>query len=110
VRQDLLASGGADPEHAIDRLALLGFVDDAFAVAQRDLRVDSSESDSSQFLFEPETEPLRRDPRFMTLAARFGLVDYWRRTGKWPDFCGDPGLPYDCRQVAARVAAQSRPR
>lgn len=109
VRQDGLASSSADPEHAIRYLALLGFDDDAFSVAQRDLRVDSSEDDSSQFLFGPETDSLRRDPRFMTLAARYGLVDYWRRSGHWPDFCSEPGLPYDCREVAAKVAAQSRP-
>lgn len=110
VRNDLLASGASNPEHAIGGLALLGFIDDAFSVAQRDLRVDSSADDSSEFLFEPETDSLRRDPRFMALAARYGLVDYWRRTGHWPDFCSDPKLPYDCRQVAARVAAQPQSR
>lgn len=106
VRQDLLASGASEPEHVIESLALLGLVDDALSVAQRDLRVDSSEDDSSEFLFLPDTDSLRRDPRFMALAARFGLVDYWRRTGHWPDFCSDPKLPYDCRQVAAKVAVQ----
>lgn len=109
VRQDLLASGASDPEGAISHLALLGFVDDAFSIAQRDLRVDGSQDDSSEFLFDPETDSLRRDPRFMSLAARFGLVDYWRSSGHWPDFCSDPKLPYDCRQVAAKVAAQSQP-
>lgn len=108
VRQDLLTSGSADPEHVIRFLALLGFTDDAFSIAQRDLRVDSSADDSSQFLFQPETGPLRRDPRFMKLAARFGLVDYWRATGNWADFCNDPRLPYDCRQAAAKIVAQPR--
>ncbi len=109
VRADLLASSSTNPEQAIGRLALLGFVDDAFSVAQRDLRVDSSEDDSSEFLFQPETEPLRRDPRFMSLAARFGLVKYWRSSGQWPDFCSNPKLPYDCRQVAAKVVSQPLP-
>jgi hypothetical protein len=40
----------------------------------------------------------------MQLAARFRLVDYWRSSGNWPDFCSDPGLPYDCRKEAARAA------
>lgn len=109
-RQDLLASGTSSPEKAIAYLALLGFVDDAFSVADRDLRINPAAEASSDFLFDPETESLRRDPRFMNLAARFGLVDYWRRTGHWPDFCSEPGLPYDCRQVAAKVAGQSRGR
>lgn len=110
VRQELLASSSADPEHAMRHLALLGFVDDAFLIAERKFRVNGSQDDSSQFLFEPETESLRHDPRFMSLAARFGLVAYWQRTGQWPDFCNDPGLPYDCRREAAKVAPQTQSR
>ena len=35
---------------------------------------------------------------------RIILVDYWRKTGRWPDFCAAPALAYDCRAEAARVA------
>jgi TolB-like protein len=60
-------------------------------------------------LFGPATAAMRRDPRFMALAARIGLVDYWRSTGRWPDFCSNqPGLPYDCRAEAARVKLARR--
>jgi len=38
------------------------------------------------------------------LAARVGLVDYWRTSGHWPDFCFEPGLPYDCKAEAAKLA------
>jgi hypothetical protein len=110
LRQDLLAIAPNQPEQVMNLLALLGFTDDAIAIGDHDLRVDSVAEDSAQFLFSPYTAALRRDPRFMTLAARFGLVDYWRSTGHWPDFCSEPGLPYDCRQVAAKVAAQPQPR
>jgi hypothetical protein len=48
---------------------------------------------------------MRRDPRFMSLAAKLGLVDYWRSSGKWPDFCSEPGLPYDCKAEAAKAPA-----
>ena len=41
----------------------------------------------------------------MPLAARFGLVDYWRTTGAWPDYCRDPDLPYDCKVEAAKLGA-----
>jgi hypothetical protein len=52
---------------------------------------------------------MRRDPRFMALAARIGLVQYWRSTGRWPDFCStQQGLPYDCRTEAARVKLARR--
>jgi hypothetical protein len=49
------------------------------------------------------TAALRRDPRFMTLANKFGLPQYWRSTGKWPDFCSDANLPYNCQQAAAKL-------
>jgi hypothetical protein len=41
------------------------------------------------FLFAPVTRPMRQDPRFVGLANRLGLIEYWRETGKWPDFCTD---------------------
>ncbi len=58
-------------------------------------------------LFYPTTEAMRRDPRFMPFAAKLGLVSYWRATGKWPDFCAEPSLPYDCRE-AAKAAVHGR--
>ena len=103
LRKTLLASSASDPEDAVYGLALIGFVDDAFSVALH-MRVDATLEDASGFLFRPETASLRRDPRFMAVAARFGLVDYWRRAAQWPDFCGEPGLPYSCAQEAAKVA------
>jgi hypothetical protein len=86
--------------NAIEALSVLGFTDDAFAVAQR---FTPRGNGTSSALFFTLTAPLRRDPRFMQLAARIGLVDYWRSSGHWPDFCADPGLPYDCK-VAAKAA------
>jgi DNA-binding winged helix-turn-helix (wHTH) protein/TolB-like protein/Tfp pilus assembly protein PilF len=52
------------------------------------------------FLFYPEMKAFRQDPRFMPLAKRLGLADYWLQTGRWPDFCREPDLPYDCGKVA----------
>jgi hypothetical protein len=91
--------------NAIEALSVLGFTDDAFAVAQR---FTPRKVEDSAFLFFTLTAPLRRDPRFMQLAARIRLVDYWRTSGHWPDFCSEPGLPYDCRSEATKVAG-SRP-
>lgn len=59
-------------------------------------------------LYWPSVAPLRRDPRFFAKMARLGLVDYWRRHNRWPDFCRDPGLRYDCRREAARLVAVAR--
>jgi tetratricopeptide (TPR) repeat protein len=56
----------------------------------------------SYILFRPWMSSIRRDPRFMQLSSRLGLTAYWRSTGKWPDFCRDPDLLYDCKVEAAK--------
>jgi len=93
------ANGNSAIAGAIEALSALGLIDDAFALANRYTPGPAMGGDSA-FLFYPLTAPLRRDPRFMQLAARFGLVGYWRSSGKWPDFCSDPTLPYNCRTEA----------
>jgi tetratricopeptide (TPR) repeat protein len=57
-------------------------------------------------LFRPWLAGARSDPRFMTVAKRTGLVDYWRSSGRWPDFCSDPGLKYDCKAEAAKLSGE----
>lgn len=57
---------------------------------------------NSEGWFRSATRGMRHDPRFMQAMSRVGLVDYWARSGKWPDFCFDPKLPYDCKKVAAK--------
>lgn len=53
-------------------------------------------------LFRPDFAPTRADPRFIGVAARAGLVRYWRETGNWPDFCSTEQLKYDCKKEAAK--------
>jgi hypothetical protein len=53
-------------------------------------------------LFRPDFAAVRADPRFMQVAARLGLVRYWRQTGYWPDFCTTERLRYDCKTEAAK--------
>jgi hypothetical protein len=53
-------------------------------------------------LFRPDFAAVRADPRFMQIAARLGLVRYWRETGYWPDFCSTEQLRYDCKAEAAK--------
>ena len=57
---------------------------------------------SSYLMFRPAFAAFRRDPRFMTVAKRIGLIDYWRSSGNWPDYCAEPDLPYDCKAEAAK--------
>lgn len=54
-------------------------------------------------LFRPAFRGFWHDPRSMKVAAGYGLVDYWRSSGHWPDFCSWPDLPYDCKREAAKL-------
>jgi hypothetical protein len=56
-------------------------------------------------LFAVDLVELRRNPRLPGLLANWGLFDYWRTTGQWPDFCAEPGLPFDCKAEARKYAS-----
>ena len=83
-----------DENWRVRMLAREGDLDGAFAA------LNGQGSGSSVILYYPEMKALRRDPRFWPLAARFGLSDYWIKSGRWPDFCMEPDLPFDCRKAA----------
>jgi len=95
----LAAHGGAlDEAHTIAAQARFGPAgddrDQMGSNAYRTTRLFSS--------IDPE---FRRDPRFVNLCARLGLVDYWLTTQHWPD-CVDEVAPYydfkaECEKVAA---------
>lgn len=93
-------AGEIDPGMAAMMLSSLGDVGLAFREADQAF---GGQDDDPSFLFTPSTAAMRRDPRFMPLAARLGLVDYWRGTGKWPDFCTGPHREVDCRAALARA-------
>ena len=57
----------------------------------------------AEFLFFTSTRAMRQDPRFIAFAAKFGLTEYWRTSSHWPDYCAEPGSPYDCKAEAAKV-------
>ena len=63
---------------------------------------------SSDALFRPSFNRVRQDPRFIQIAARLGYMAHWQKTGKWPDFCFEPDLPYDCKAEAAKLTAGAR--
>lgn len=92
-------AGWYPADMAMEDLIGVGANEAAFALA-RSAPTDTIDTES---LFRANAEGMRRDPRFMPLAAKLGLVDFWRRTGRWPDFCQAPNRPYDCRAVAARL-------
>jgi tetratricopeptide (TPR) repeat protein len=77
----------------------LGRLDDAFRAPD----LAAWEDDTGGGLMTSAMDRLRRDARFWPLAARAGLVRYWRTTNKWPDFCSNPTYPLNCRAEAERV-------
>jgi tetratricopeptide (TPR) repeat protein len=60
--------------------------------------------------FRPAARDLWRNPKSLEFAKRVGLLQYWQSSGKWPDFCYDTDLPYDCKKEAAKLTARSPPR
>ena len=48
-------------------------------------------------LWHPVLSDMRRLPGFKTVMLDAGLVDYWRTTGKWSDFCHPVGeYDFEC--------------
>ena len=57
------------------------------------------------YLFMPQTESMRRDPRFFDLAKRYGLAQFWMATGLWPDFCAGSRMTSCKSAILARTSA-----
>ncbi|MGD9965612.1 MAG: adenylate/guanylate cyclase domain-containing protein [Hyphomonadaceae bacterium] len=81
-------------------LAEAGELDASFAMLQE---IYQSPRMGTDAIFNTPYAELRREPRFMIIARDAGLIQYWRETGRWPDFCADRDLPYNCEQEAARI-------
>ena len=91
-----------DVGYAIQALGEFHRTDDVFRWLG--LASGEAEAEGADILFRPALADVRRDPRFMAVAKRLHLVDYWQASGKWPDFCKDRSLPYDCKAEAAKLA------
>ena len=93
-------------------LAQAGDIDGAFAFANQlypriqgqspaeteALWVDQPGKPPFSFLSAPALAPMRRDPRFLGLAERTGLLAYWR-SGRLPDFCRPPRAEPVCKRL-----------
>jgi hypothetical protein len=92
-------------------LASLGDLDGAFALAAKlypsRIGRDAGETERIwldnpdpraplELITSPAAAPLRRDPRYLALAQRTGLLAYWR-SGPLPDFCGKQPEPVCAR-------------
>jgi len=70
-------------------MMMAGLGQSSQAIEAANLALDHHEQLQPWFLFVPITRSMRQDPGFVALAARLGLIKYWRETGNWPDFCTD---------------------
>jgi TolB-like protein len=113
LRSRIENTGHLDP-FSIIWPAMVGLAGDAYDVVES-ARFGPSGDDTdvlgfnayrTLMLFPASFAFLRAEPRFATLCARLGLVEYWLKKGVWPD-CADE-TPYDFR--AACLAAQDAPR
>ena len=95
---------------AIPSLSGLGAVDDAFDLARGyllrtgpwtppewnapgDPMPRQFRERATNMLFSPPCTPMRADPRFTGLLRDVDLLDYWRASGRRPDFLGGRPLP-----------------
>ncbi|MEO7635973.1 MAG: hypothetical protein ABIS38_10055, partial [Sphingomicrobium sp.] len=113
ARQLPVGSGG----QCMIALSAVGDLDGAFAIADTlypDLRAASDREQDRRWLDRPRGAPeslltgrsgaaLRRDPRFLALADRIGLLPYWR-SSRLPDFCRSHPEPI-CTQIRPRRGA-----
>jgi DNA-binding winged helix-turn-helix (wHTH) protein/TolB-like protein len=98
-------------------LSELGRLDDAFQYASMmypDVRAATAELEDEAWLrrekpmfvtyvlFRAELAPMRADPRFIELAERIRLLEYWR-AGHPPDFCQHERVPV-CAVIRQRPA------
>jgi len=106
ARDAQIAAATRNPQFAViavQILSMLGFIDDAFAVAegyllrrgaligslrasQEQLVVNDQERRKTVMLFNPSTKLMRADGRFSQLVEGMGLSAYWKRRGILPDF------------------------
>jgi DNA-binding winged helix-turn-helix (wHTH) protein/tetratricopeptide (TPR) repeat protein len=102
-------------KYCLSALSSLGRMDDAFALIDQiypRVAADTREmrdqlfvehawtTESVERLFHISSTALREDPRIVPVFDRLGLLDYWRSSGKWPDFCET-----EPRSVCARMKA-----
>jgi hypothetical protein len=57
-------------------------------------------------LFRTDTAKLRTDERVIPIFERLGLLEYWRASGIWPDFC-DTEPASVCEKMRSPPAGRS---
>lgn len=87
-------------------LAQFGREDEAFELIMQWKRTDQAGA-MTGMLFRPTLKKFRSHPRFMRVAQHLGLLAHWRTSGKWPDFCSESDLLYDCQVEATKLGTSA---
>lgn len=122
AKQICLSAKGDNKILCMLRLSSVGDQDDAYAIADKiyPRRVGRSPAETEQiwidhpygdgprrFITSPAAAPMRRDPRYLQLAQRVGLLDYWR-SGRAPDFCRESPEPICSQLLKKETNASAR--
>jgi adenylate cyclase len=108
-----IAQTGAFPLHLLATVSAVGMTEEAFAAIDRaayDFMFEEEGMEPASvynpgIIFDPQfCAPLMRDIRFVGLCAKLGLCSYWTATDRWPDCAEAPGLGYDFKAEARRLA------
>jgi hypothetical protein len=104
---------GLPPGLAVQMLSALGEIDNAFEVAERYAQNPRLQRlyglSQIGWLFGPATSFMRQDRRFVDLARTLGLLDYWRSSARWPDFCrSEPRSVCAAMRAGASLSAHPR--
>lgn len=91
------AKSGEGSSLPIVALGALGANAEALAVASAQIRRDGPRG--LPVLFQPPLAAARHLPAFAALTERHGLVPYWRKSAKRPDFCREQGAPALCGRL-----------
>ena len=104
--EDARAMYDRDPytfQHLVQTLSIFDREPDLLLLLMRTRLEDAI--NVTDVMFRPAAREFWRDPRSLSYAKRVGLLQYWRTSRKWPDFCFEADLPYDCKEEAAKIAA-----
>jgi len=90
-----------DLQHYVQALSIFDHEPELLTLLMK-VPVDEAKSVTAA-TFRPAANEFWHNPGSLAYAKRVGLLEYWRTSGKWPDFCLEPDVPYDCKAEAAKL-------
>jgi tetratricopeptide (TPR) repeat protein len=119
VRSRFELTGHADIQQWVAAAHLagqFGSIDEAYEIAEKaDFgpvgdagdRLGTAFDRGAALFFQPYSA-VRRDRRFVKLCARLGLVEFWMKTGLWPDCVEEVAPYYDFKAECEKSAAEPK--